>query len=382
MSKIEKTLELNITNELIALADSFWGYLSTVSLHIYWRPAWRFPFLPYPKSYATGLPITLEGRAGGGYDVCLVTPGVGGRPDRAVFMQFKAGAHEDFNPNPQSIFFGSASSPKPHVSFTFNNNKKKDQHKLLQDLEKAKAGLGHPVLYCFPRITTEQQVRDNAGKLLHKTSFISVSDLDAQAALAGVAIQVGKVHNFRTDYNDYTKSEVNFFFHKYDGPDQSANFIAEIVAVRVMRALDALKEYSHLLPKIYMTGIARAFVQYLRHLSNYFGLSFYQEIPQIIQTVPSQKIKRILLRMLEGENFEELQADSPNRERHREIFYAIVSELSPYFKLLEKTTFNQVEAIPEASSNFTFQITSNGLRLGLQDNVEPQDFDDITYSIF
>jgi hypothetical protein len=380
MSKIEKTLELNITHELLTLADSFWWYLSAISLRRYWRPYWRMPFLPQPKSFVTGLQINLEGRAGGGYDVCLVSPSYSGSNDRAVFMQFKAGEHKDFHPDTKSKFYGDALNPKPHVEFTFNNNGKKNQHKLLQDLATAKAGIGHPVLYCFPRITTDQQVRDNAGRLLHKTSFISVADIDVKAALNKVTINVGTAHKFRADYHKYDFNEVNFFLFFYEGPDQTKNFISEIVSIRVMRAFEALKTYSKQLPTIYMSSIGEAFVQYIRYLANYFGLDFKNELSRISENVSSDRIRYILKRIEETEELQTEQKFEAN-ERQREIFYTILSDLKPYFNLTEARSLDEIGSIPEAPSNFTFELNSNGLRFGIEGEVESDDFNEISYTV-
>ncbi len=381
MSKIEKTLELNITHELLTLADSFWWYLSTISLRRYWRPHWRMPFLPQPKSFAMGLPINLEGRDGGGYDVCLVSPSYSGSNDRAVFMQFKAGEHKEFHSDGKSAFFGNASNPKPHVEFTFNNNGKKNQHKLLQDLVRAKEGGGHPVLYCFPRITSDQQVRDNMGKLLHKTSFISILDIDSKAALKGITINEGTAHKFRADYNNYNLSEVNLILFLFDGPDQTKNFISEIICVRIMRAFETLKSYATQLPTIYMSSIAVSFVQYIRHLANYFDLDFKKELPIIYQSITSYRIRQILIAIAETQELQlNVQIES-NLGRQREIFYNILSDLKPYFKLLDSKSMNDIEVIPEAPSNFTFEINSNGLRFGVNGEYSINDFNEIGYTV-
>jgi hypothetical protein len=241
--------------------------------------------------------------------------------------------------------------------------------------------LGHPVLYCFPRITSDQQVRDNAGKLLHKTSFISISDIDAKAAINGVAINVGTAHKFRADYNDYNTNEVNYYFYFYDGPDQTKNFIAEIISIRVMRSLEILKSYSKQLPTIYMSSVAEAFVQYIRYLANYFGLDFRNERQRILDFLKSRKLKSILIRMKETEEINEEKKSEVYSERQSEIFYTILSELNPYFKLLDATNFNQIESIPVAPSNFTFELNSNGLRIGFEGEVSTEDFNDISYTI-
>ena len=140
MSKIEKTLELNITHEILSLADSFWWFLQPISLKRYWRPNWSFPFIPTPKSFATGLPINLEGKKGGGYDVCINSPAnfQGGNP-RLLFMQFKAGVEKQFHSDKASVFFGDALKPNIHVEFDFNSNARHNQHQLLKMLA-TKAG--------------------------------------------------------------------------------------------------------------------------------------------------------------------------------------------------------------------------------------------------
>ena len=71
----EKSLELNITHEILNLADSWYWFLTDIPLWRYWRPRYRLPFLKFPKSTSGGFHITTEGKddptgnAGGGFDV-------------------------------------------------------------------------------------------------------------------------------------------------------------------------------------------------------------------------------------------------------------------------------------------------------------------------
>ncbi len=75
----EKSLELNITHELLNLADSWYWFLTDIPLWRYWRPRYRLPFLKFPQSSSGGFHITTEGKndptgeAGGGYDVRIKT---------------------------------------------------------------------------------------------------------------------------------------------------------------------------------------------------------------------------------------------------------------------------------------------------------------------
>jgi hypothetical protein len=72
MSKMqfhEKTLELNPTHELLTLADSWYWFLTDISL---WRPRYRLPFLKVPKSTSGGFISPAKGRT-----IQLVMPAEG-----------------------------------------------------------------------------------------------------------------------------------------------------------------------------------------------------------------------------------------------------------------------------------------------------------------
>src|SRR5690554_1039010 len=89
----EKTLESNITHELLNLADSWYWFLTDIPLWRYWRPRYRLPFVKHPKSTSAGFHITTEGKddptgnAGGGFDI-RIKAGFG---KHLLFIQFKKG---------------------------------------------------------------------------------------------------------------------------------------------------------------------------------------------------------------------------------------------------------------------------------------------------
>ena len=147
-----------------------------------------------------------------------------------------------------------------------------------------------------------------------------------------------------------------------------------------MRAFEALKTYSKQLPTIYMSSIAEAFVQYIRYLANYFELDFKKELSRISENVSSDRIRYILKRIEETEELQTEQKFEAN-ERQREIFYTILSDLKPYFNLTDARSLVEIGSIPEAPSNFTFELNSNGLRFGIEGEVDSDDFNEISYTV-
>lgn len=383
MGKIEKTLELNISHELINMADSFWWYLNHSSLKRYWRRSWKLPLFPLPKSYVTGLPIHLEGKAGYGYDVCLHSRGLNGN-ERAVFIQFKAGEHKKFQKNAKSLFHGDKNNLNPHVKFDINNNGKKNQHLLLQGLEKTNLTPGNPVLYGFPRIVDEDQIKKYAGKLLTKTSFISVGDIDSKAAENGVTIQAGTSHQFRACYDDYKKCEISSTPFSFDRPDRTGDFIAEVVAIRVMRALRNLRIWANqvdALTKTSMNAVAEAFFQYIRYLADYFDTVFPDKaFFDKLEVIRFQKIYETFITLQKGDF--KTGSSLESQDRNQEIFFKILDALKPYFKLCSFDWFQDIANIPEAPNQFTFTIPEGGLRIPIIDSNDEIDFDDISYTIY
>jgi hypothetical protein len=384
MSKIEKTLELNITHEILSLADSFWWFLQPVSLRRYWRPHWRFPFIQTPKSFATGLPINLEGKAGGGYDVCIKSPSnfQGGNP-RLLFMQFKAEVERRFNSDKKSLFYGNPSDPNIHVEFEINKNKNNNQHRLLKDLS-TKAGNGNAVVYVFPRIVNETQLEQNIGNLLYKTSFISIDDIDAKTTANGVTIDDNNVHKFRTCYNDYYKNELNSFFIFFGKPKEPGGMLGEIFTIRMFRSLQALKKV-----QVEKFTISKYHVMdaMIRHMFN-IGLNFSISEPDIQKNLID--CPEFLKRLNYLTEFDDLpkayQVEKTANKYIVDIFNDILQSLSQYFKWIEDIKYFKKLDIPNPPSKYTIELNSNGLCFDLNEqrkekNYVIEDFDEITYTL-
>lgn len=382
MAKIEKTLELNITHEILSLADSFWWYLQPVSLKRYWRPHWRFPLMQPPKSFATGLHINIEGKKGGGYDVCINSPAnfQGGKP-RLLFIQFKAGVEKSFNSNSKSIFYGSASKPKVHVEFDINSNKKKNQHKLLQELA-SKAGNKDAVVYVFPRIVNNTQLEQNIGSLLRKTSFISIADINAKATKNGITIDDGNTHNFRTCYNNYDRNEINLLLLLLGKFEKPGGLLGEILCVRMYRALQSLKEVQQNEYLISRFHVMDAMLRHIMNIGRYFSIPYSKTIASLNDFSSVQKRLRYI------EEYENLPQGYPDEkkasEHDNEIFDNIMQAMSIYFKWIESIKyFDKQVKIPPPPSNHTIELTDNSIRFGLneEEGIAPEDFDDIYYQL-
>ena len=277
----EKTLELNITHELLNLADSWYWFLTDIPLWRYWRPRHRLPFLKFPKSISGGFHITTEGKndptgnAGGGFDVRIKT-GSGGH---LLFIQYKKGDLVTTSPDPKSEF---NKSPHDHFKFKINGTTT-DQHFVLRDLANGIGKTnGNAVVYALPLIADMDELEANAGKLIRKTKFISISDIDIQAAAQNpsVSFTKGMEHNFRVGKFDLNRCEVNFFFFFFYGKDRTSEIIADIIAIKFQKTLSYFlktietnyKKYD-LFEEYIPYGLQQSFLQYTRYLLHYFEVS-------------------------------------------------------------------------------------------------------------
>jgi hypothetical protein len=201
-------------------------------------------------------------------------------------MQFKAGVEKPFNSNPESKFYGDTQNPNVHVEFEINNNKNKNQHRLLKDLA-TKAGNEDAVVYAFPRIVDNKQLEENVGKLLRKTSFISISEMDAKAIENVVTIDDGNAHKFRACYNDYHKNEVNFFLFFFGKPQNPGGFLGEIFSIRMYRALHELKKVQVEKYPISRYHIMDAMIRHILNIGLHFSIplktieKFLNDFPDI-----------------------------------------------------------------------------------------------------
>jgi len=361
LSKIEKTLELNITHEILLLADSFWWYLQPISLKKYWRPHWRFPFIEAPKSYALGLPTSLEGKAGGGYDVCITSPPIfqGGNA-RLLFMQFKAGIERQFNQDPNSIFFGSPLSPSIHVEFVINSNKNHNQHRLLKDIAK-KAGNRNAAVYVFPLIVNTEQLNDNIGRLLKKTSFISIDDIDRIAGLHGITIDDGQSHKYRACYADPYKNEVNWEIEPIGKPDNPGGLLGEMFSIRMFRALQSLKRVQISKYQISKYHIMDAMIRHAFNIGLHFTISYSDCIKHF------NELPRFLNRLKSVNELYDLpqpyQIGKTENQFVLDVFNDIMQSLSRYFKWIEETDSFEKTEIPKPPSECTIELIDKELRI-------------------
>lgn len=353
----EKSLELNITHELLNLADSFYWFLTDIPLWRYWRPRYRLPFLKYPKSTSGGFHITMEGKsdptglAGGGYDV-RIKSGNGGH---LLFIQYKKGELFTVSPDPQSEF---AKSPHEHFKFQINSTST-DQHFVLRELASGIGSKqGNAVVYAFPLIADMKELEDNSGRLVRKTKFISINDLDEQAVKNNVTFTKGQEHNFRVGRYDSNRCEVNYYYYYYDGPDQSPNVIADIIAIgfqkhitQYMKSIQKNMLEYELSNKLLSFGLQQAFVQYIRYLFHYFEMS-----PKRLEN-RFLNLNRDLLDMEEYEYSEGNQSDVTTINT---VFSALIKYDNYIYSLVKNPESMFDIAVPQYEPQILFYLSNNG----------------------
>ena len=236
----EKTLELNLTFEILTVADQLWSLIQFATsaprvmraCHCF-RP-YRLPPHQRPP-YALGLTLQDEKRQG--WDVKIQLPNGPGRPTHALFLQFKQGKHKLYSTKPSSVFRGSRGWKRPFCEFGLNNNSDLSQHIVLRGLA-SQPSLQGSVAYVFPRVPNAQTFKACLGRLLHVTSSHTVSEIDAEAASKGIIVSKGKAHTFRTSYTSPFDTELNSDPQIIElGDGKEDNLFSDIVGIRIHRAL-------------------------------------------------------------------------------------------------------------------------------------------------
>lgn len=351
----EKTLESNITHELLNLADSWYWFLTDIALWRYWRPRNRLPFVKHPKSTSAGFHITTEGKddptgnAGGGFDI-RIKAGLG---KHLLFIQFKKGDLITTSPDPTSEF---AKPPHDHYAFEINGTST-DQHFTLRKLAN---GVGkdksNAVVYAFPLIKDMDDLEANAGKLVRKTKFISIADIDKEATKAKVTFTKGQAHNFRVGTPDMNRCEVNLFFFFFGSPDRTPEIIADIIASQFQKTLAYyLKEIernykTYGLSEDYIPfGLQQSFIQYTKYLLHYFEVS------------PS-KLNIPFLNGYKDYFYQNEFEEYGNAERDVQILNSTFTELSPFEEFIFKLDENPEKIFSEQVPSYEpkFLIPSNG----------------------
>ncbi|MDQ1151196.1 hypothetical protein QE382_003180 [Sphingobacterium zeae] len=270
----EKTLELNITHEILDLADKWYWFFIDSPLWKYWTPGYRAPFTKYMKAVASGFHITTEGKndpsgnAGGGYDVRIKA----GNNSHLLFIQYKKGELVATSPSDRSIF---QEAPQQHFKFKINS-KSTNQHFLLRELGNAEGGkVGNAVVYALPLIADMNELERNAGKLIRKTKFISIKDIDNQAEsqTPPKPIKENYEHNFRVCLSNMDRCEVNYDFFQFYGKDRAPEIIADIIAIQFRKILLAFVkdiEYNIWRKQNVDLFFEYSFYRYLTFLLHYF----------------------------------------------------------------------------------------------------------------
>ncbi len=386
----EKTLELNITHELLNLADSWYWFLTDIPLWRYWRPRYRLPFLKYPKSAASGFHITAEGKndatgeSGGGYDV-RIKSGIG---NHLLFIQFKLGTYVNSSPNLNSIF---NIPPVEHYKFKINNTTT-NQHFLLKELSKGIGSkTGNAVVYAFPLFGDIDEFESHIGKLIRRTKFISVADIENQASQNNVSINRNQEHSFRICAKDMDRCEVNRFHFQYKGIDRSADLIADVIAIRFRNLLsyfikEIIKNYENYdLNVIYIPeGIQRSFSQFIRFILHYFEVSPNRIELDFVSKYFEYNINDLSKEFLDYENI----------SRDIEIVNRIMANLNSFIHFIDqpimnidqfysekKISINEIifNEIPEYKPQLFFPLSSDGLNISLSELNQKEDISNILY---
>lgn len=379
----EKSLEINITRELLNLADSWCWFLTDIPLWKYWRPRYRLPFMDIPKSTAAGFHMNVEGQrdatgqAGGGYDVRIKT----GLGNHLLFIQFKKGELIDVSPDPQSEF---NNPPCEHFVFHINSTDS-NQHFLLRELsQQVGAQRGNAVVYAFPLIESMEALEANAGKLIRKTKFISVQEIEQEALRCGKTFVINQERKFRVGQANMDRCEVNFLFFLFKKKDRASDIIADVVASRFQKILSNFvqaieKNYAaYGLHEGYIPdGLFYSFQGYLRYLLHYFEVS-----------VDSLDNKcRLLFSEGSYRYFEEELKKYENSKRDIEIITAIFGALEPYANIINKREIGEnnrkvfSNEIPVYSPSFLIPATREGFEYTFGETFSREAIEDISYLV-
>jgi lambda repressor-like predicted transcriptional regulator len=374
----EKSLELNITAELIKLSDSWHWFLLDIPLWRYWKPKYKLPFIKHPKSTAGAFHITTEGKSdptgenGGGYDV-RIKAGVG---KHLLFIQYKKGKLITSSPSKKSIF-----NDKPIDHFKFQiNSKSTNQHFLLRELSN---GIGakqnNAVVYAFPLIEDMDELEKHAGNLLRKTKFVSIQDIDNKAYLSKVEFKKGVEHNFRIGKYDMDRCEVNFFFFLYNGYDYTPDIISDVIGIgfeknlkNYIRKMESkIREYG-LSTEYLNKGIKRSFGEYLRFLAHYFELN-----PEEINNDLYGQYNNVYYTRNE---FKDYISDDRDKIILNKIFSALETFKEfidkPFINVNNNTNFN--ELVPNYKPSI-FMYNLEGLKFNLNIENSKTAINDISY---
>lgn len=242
MNLHEKSLELNITHELLNLADSFGWHLGNITNFSIWESSIKKSKINVlKKAVAYGLHSNIEGKddynghAGGGYDVKIKS----GQNESVVFIQYKKGEYSEKKPKKnkdgnESIF--NVDNTK-YFKFELNNTSTNQHFKIRRLSDHITQQNGNAVVYAFPLIKDIPDLDNNAGKIIRLTKFISIKDIDDEAIKQNRPFEENHSHSYRICAENMDKTEMNYYYYYYRGLDNSVGIICDVIILGIQKAL-------------------------------------------------------------------------------------------------------------------------------------------------
>lgn len=378
----EKTLELNLTHELLSLPHRLWA-----SVH---------PSIPTSsvsatsRRYALGLTLREEKRQG--WDVKIEIPASMGYRRFALFLQVKSGAHKRYSTSRRSAFKGSRRSPNPFCAFDFNDNSGHTQHVTLQTLA-GQPGLRGAVMYAFPRITTVQSLKASVGRLIDMTSFLTVADLDAEMSRCGVTLGF-RTHHFLTSYSaPFVREARSEPKRLADFQDSTDTLLADLIACKTYQILGDIQDgrkraegtrpragedWNKLL-RVFTLELAKYFALPSKIAADIIELDYARDEAQALDLSAAEYADVAADRqksMPDGE-YSKLEPAGHSLERRRGLLRRTVAGIKPYRDQLAAGSLVDVELLPPRTKALV-AVHQGELTLSfesLKDKVEIDAFD-------
>lgn len=347
MGLTEKTLELNVTHELLALGQGIWQVLWAT------RPWWLTgASVIGPPIYAAGL--SLQDELEHGWDVSLDLPSMGSTPARVAFLQFKMGKGRKYSRHSGSVFMSPSTPNTEHILFGINNNSEKNQHSRLRGTGLA-SGVPESAIYALPLFTDEAQVRRSLGGLLANTVFFSVPDVDVAThhdpIIDGTKREIA-ISKKDPAIREFRSKPVPFEAHEIGG-----QLIGEIAAVRLHRALSMLAPGR-------ITSLDRRRIvgrmvanETARFLSDFVGVDT-STAEQAFTREMRQRRARFTAAPVDG-----VSRDIPREMSKRRIF-EVASAVSPLLTRLDSGEWED-EAAQAVETKLLATASPDGVRLNL-----------------
>lgn len=382
----EKTLELNITHEILNLGVAFFvhhnirggrGLTRHIHPHHYW------PFLgAFPIEYASGFHINLEGPMGG-YDVALHCENHGGPENKVAFIQYKAPKYKSHRTN-DTTNFCTPGTPVPHFQFKINTNNR--QHVQLRRLSRAQGSYTqNHVLYALPMLKDMGDLTSKLGRLVRHTKFITIRHIDHVASHQPntVDLAVGE-HKILVGENNPNVVEVKSDAFEFNEKDITGDVIAEVITAIVRKNIAAIKrsikEYDvpQDIIKDFLPNMLRYhFYQYALYLLDYFEVkisALYRD--DIFYGNLADDFQRFLKETEQEKSIYEQSEKYQSTERDVLMFGAIFEQLS--YILNANKGFDVWEYLPESNDNYLMTINkeNNTIRF---DEVDTKSIEQISY---